>query len=104
MKSTRRNQGATFMAQVAWAAVKGGKTLAELSEQFHVHPPQVTEWKQPLLARAADVVGGTKPMSDTPDLKTLHAAIGQLAWENDVRRRRHAQRLARASEPYLLIF
>jgi transposase len=54
-----------------------------LSEQFHVHPTQVTDWKQPLLARAADVFGGTKPASDTPDLKTLHAKIGQLALEND---------------------
>ena len=83
MKRTRRNHGATFKAQVAWAAVKGDKTLAELSEHFHVHPTQVTEWKQQLLARAADVFGGTKPTSETPDLKTLHAKIGQLALEND---------------------
>ena len=83
MKRTRRNHGATFKAQVALAAVKGDKTLAELSEQFHVHPTQVTEWKQQLLVRAADVFGGTKPTSDTPDLKTLHAKIGQLALEND---------------------
>jgi len=83
MKRTRRNHGATFKAQVALAAVKGHKTLAELSEQFHVHPTQVTEWKQQLLTRAADVFGGTKPTSDTPDLKTLHAKIGQLALEND---------------------
>ena len=68
---------------MAVAAVKGDKPLAELSEQFHVHPTQVTEWKQQLLARAADVFGGTKPASDTPDLKTLHAKIGQLALEND---------------------
>ena len=84
MKRTRRNHGATFKAQVALAAVKGDKTLAELSEQFHVHPTQVTEWKQQLLARAADVFGGTKPTSDTPDLKILHAKIGQLALENDL--------------------
>ena len=43
IKGTRRNHGATFKAQVALAAVKGDKTLAELSEQFHVHPTQVTE-------------------------------------------------------------
>jgi transposase len=83
MKRTRRNHGATFKAQVALAAVKGDKTLAELSEQVHVHPTQVTEWKPQLLTRAADVFGGTNPTSDTPDLKTLHAKIGQLALEND---------------------
>ena len=82
MKRTRRNHGATFKAQVALAAVKGDKTLAELAEQFRVHPTQITEWKQQLLARAADVFGGTNPMADMPDLKVLHAKIGQLALEN----------------------
>lgn len=83
MKRTRRNHGAAFKAQVAVAAIKGEKTLAELAEQFSVHPTQITEWKQQLLARAADVFGRPTPPSDTPDLKTLHAKIGQLALEND---------------------
>jgi transposase len=82
MKRTRRNHGATFKAQVALAAVKGDKTLADLAEQFRIHPTQITEWKQQLLARASDVFGGTQTPSETPDLKTLHAKIGQLALEN----------------------
>ena len=83
MKRTRRNHGAAFKAQVALAACKGDKTLAELAEHFQVHPTQITEWKRHLLERVADVFGGTKPTSDTPDLKILHAKIGQLALEND---------------------
>ena len=83
MRRTRRNHGATFKAQVALAAVKGDKTVAELAEQFSVHPTQITEWKQQLLARVADVFGGTKSPSEAPDLKTLHAKIGQLTLEND---------------------
>ncbi len=43
MKSTRRHHGATFKAQVALAAVKGDKTLAELAEQFRAHPTQIPE-------------------------------------------------------------
>jgi transposase-like protein len=83
MKRTRRNHDATFKAQVALAAVKGEKTVAELAEQFRVHPTQITEWKQQQLVRAGDVFGGTKSMTETPDLKTLHAKIGQLTLEND---------------------
>ena len=33
--------------------------------------------------RAADVFGGAKTPSETLDLKTLHAKIGQLTLEND---------------------
>lgn len=83
MKRTRRNHGATVKAHVALAAVKGDKTLAELAEQFQIHSTQITEWKQQLLARAPEVFGGTTPTADTPDLKTLHAKIGQRALEND---------------------
>jgi hypothetical protein len=65
------------------AAVKGEKMVAELAEQFQAHPTQITDWKQQLLARAADVFGGPNPPADILDLKTLHAKIGQLTLEND---------------------
>lgn len=65
MKRTRRNRGATFKGQAALAAVKGDKTLTELAEQLSV---QLTDWKQQLLALAADVFVGTKTPSETPDL------------------------------------
>ena len=83
MKRTRWNHGATVKAQDALASVKGDKTLAELAEHFSVYPTQITEWKQLLLARAADVFGGTNASTETPDFKTLHAKIGQLALEYD---------------------
>ena len=41
-KRTRRNRSPAFKAKVALAAVKGEKTLAELEQQFDVHPNQIT--------------------------------------------------------------
>jgi transposase-like protein len=46
-----------FKAKLALAAVKGEQTLAELAQQFDVHPNQITEWKRQLQERAADVFG-----------------------------------------------
>ena len=87
MKRTRRNHGAAFKAQVAFAAFQGDRTLAELATQFSMHPTQITEWKQHVLARAIDGFCGTKSMSDAPDLKVLHVKIGQLALEEHQIRR-----------------
>ena len=40
-KRTRRTHSAGFNAQVALAAIKGEKTLAELAKLFDVHPAQI---------------------------------------------------------------
>ena len=82
MKRTRRNHGAAFKTQVAFAAGQGEKTLAELAPQFGVPPTQTTEWKPQLLTQAVGVCGGTtKATVDALDLQVLHAKIGPLALE-----------------------
>ena len=71
---------------MALAAIKGEKTLAELAEQFDIHPNQITQWKSQLLEGAVGVFGGdakADPAVAAVDLKTLHAKIGALALEND---------------------
>jgi transposase len=79
----RRNHSPTFKAQVALAAMKGDKTLAELAQQYDIHPNQITDWKTQLLERAAQVFDGGAKAESGPDLKVLHAKIGQLTLEND---------------------
>ena len=83
-KRPRRNHSASFKAKVALAALRGEKTLAELAQEFDIHPTQIGEWRSQLLERATSVFGGESDKSEsTVDLKALHAKIGQQALEID---------------------
>ena len=72
---------------MALAAIKGERTVQQLSGQFDIQVSQITAWKEPLQDRAADVFGaGASDKSPAPeiDIKSLHAKIGALTLENDV--------------------
>jgi transposase len=81
-KGTRRKHSAAFKAKVALAAIAGEKTLAELTEQFEVHPNQITNWKRQMIDGASEIFDKF-PQKPDVDLKSLHAKIGQLTLEND---------------------
>jgi len=75
MKRTRRNHGAAFKAQVAFAAVKGDKTLAELRHNLAYTPPKSrngssTCWHEPSTCLAARSPRRTRRISrsSTPRL------------------------------------
>jgi transposase len=82
----RRNHTPGLKAKVALAAIKGDRTLAQLAEQFDVHPNQITSWKAQLEGGAADVFGpgGSNGVTQPAvDVKSLHAKIGALTLEKN---------------------
>ena len=81
----RRNHSPAFKAKVAIAAIQGERTIAQIAEQFDVHPNQVTMWKAQLEGGAPDVFdNGTGSAQEPPvDVKALHAKIGELTLEKD---------------------
>ena len=82
-RKQRRNHSSTFKAKVALAALKGDKTLSELSEQFEVHPNQITDWKRQLQENAGIAFGEKPEKEKGPDIQRMQAKIGQLSLEND---------------------
>jgi transposase-like protein len=85
MKRPRRNHTATYKAKVALAALKGDKTLVELSRSSMSTPSQIVQWKTQLLEGAMGVflTPAEKRESQGPSLKDMRAKIGQLALENE---------------------
>ena len=76
----RWNHSPTFMAQVALSAIRGDQTLAELAQQYDIHPNRISDWKTQLPERLAQVFDGQPEPG--PDLKELHDKIGQLTLAN----------------------
>lgn len=64
--------------------MKGKKTLAELAQQYDVHPKLINQCWARLLEGAADVFGA-EPAAAEPaiDVTVLHAKIGELTLAND---------------------
>ena len=86
MRRPRRTFSAEFRAKVAIAALKGDKTLAELSEQFELHPNQIIQFRQHALENMAELFEkdkAPKPSGISDDDLNLHAKIGQLTLERD---------------------
>jgi transposase len=66
---------------VALAAINGEKTLAELTQQYDVHPNQITAWKAQVMEGVAGLFGsGSAGLEPAPavDVKVLHAKA--CAW------------------------
>lgn len=72
---------ADFQSESGPGAVKGDQSVAELAKRFDLHPNSVAQWKAQLLENALAAFDGGKPITESTDLKVLHAKIGQQALE-----------------------
>ena len=84
--TTRRRFTGDFKAKVALEALRGDKTIQEISARHKVHPNQVSAWKR----QAGDGLGSVfsngadkARMDHDSEVHDLHAKIGQLTVERD---------------------
>lgn len=86
MVNMRKRYDATFRAKVALEAVKGEKTLAELSSEFGVHPNQISKWRRQLLELLPELFTDRRKKKDVDQealISELYRQIGQLKVELD---------------------
>lgn len=82
----RKKFNAELKARVALEAIKGLKTVPEISSEFKVHATQVASWKRKLLAGAKDFFsskGKREIAGHDQEVDELYKKIGQLKVEND---------------------
>jgi transposase-like protein len=92
VKQQRKKHSGAFKAKVAVEALKGDRTLNELAGHFEIHPTQVVQWKQRLLAGASDIFtgGGERDAAQEAELRDqLYQQIGQMKVELDWLKKKH---------------
>ncbi len=84
MGNIRKKYDATLKAKIALEAVKGDKTIAEISSEYGVHSTQIAHWKKQLLEELPSIFSDNVPKAkkEGEELEAeLYRQIGQLKVE-----------------------
>ena len=86
-ESKKRNvPTAEFKAKVGLEAIRGSKTINEISQAYGVHPTQVGLWKKEIQEQAKTLFEGKrgpKPVAAHKEPELLYSEIGKLKVELD---------------------
>jgi transposase len=85
-RSIRKSHNSAFKAKVALEAIKGEKTLTQLSSEFGVHPNQIGQWRKQVLETLPDLFSNRRQKEDKEQedlVSELYRQIGQLKVEMD---------------------
>lgn len=84
MVHMRKGHDMAFKARVALEALKGEKTLAQLSSEFGVHANQIRQWRQKLLEELPSLFSDRRKKKERESeelVSELYRQIGQLKVE-----------------------
>jgi transposase-like protein len=86
VKKERKRYDAAFKEKVVLEALKEQKTLSQIASEFGIHPNQVSQWKQQVVAGIRVMLSG-KAVAPTIDEEALtmplYEQIGRLQVENN---------------------
>ena len=86
MGNMRKNHSAAFKGKVALEALKGEKTIAELSSEYGVHSNQIGQWRKRLLEEIPGIFSDRRKKKEKKSeelTSELYRQIGQLKVEVD---------------------
>ena len=86
MANMRKNHSAAFKGKVALEALKGEKTIAEMSSEYGVHSNQIGQWKKRLLDEIPGIFSDRRKKKEKKSeelTSELYRQIGQLKVEVD---------------------
>ena len=87
MASSPKKYSSDFKAKVALEAIKGQKTINDISSEYGVHSTQITQWKKQVLDELPEIFarpgGSERAKSEDALIASLYQQIGQLKVETD---------------------
>lgn len=105
MSNKRKQYNPQFKAKVALEAVRGEKTVAELSSQYSLHPTMINNWKRHLIEEANTLFEGGRQKNENQgnqdaQIAELYRQIGQLKVERDFLEQRSVQLGLQIEKPW----
>lgn len=86
VSNMRKAHNGAFKSKVALEAIKGEKTLAQLSSEFGVHANQIGQWRKQVLKELPNLFSHRNKRQDREQddlISELYRQIGQLKVELD---------------------
>jgi transposase len=86
MAASPKKYSSDFKVKVALEAIKGQKTINEISSEYGVHSTQITEWKRRVLEELPNIFahsGSERAKNEEALIASLYQQIGQLKVEVD---------------------
>jgi transposase-like protein len=86
MSTMRKNHSVQTKVKVVLEAIKGEKTMAEITSQYGIHPTQINNWKKQALDSIPEAFSGKRKRFENANdelLDELYKQIGKLKVENE---------------------
>jgi len=92
---TRKKYSKEIKAKIAIEAIKGEKTIQELSQIHKIHPNRITSWKKKLLNEASGIFERNQQSTDEnkseKKMTELYSQIGMLQVEKEFLKKKYKQ-------------